>query len=253
MTQGTHHVRAEDLTWTEFQDRAPQVPYWLIVTGSVEQHGPHLPLGADTMVAERAAELVAQRHGALILPTVRAGVLHAFQDWPGSARLSPTTFTEVVTDLARGIAPYNNRLILLNGHDENHEPLMLAARRLATEQATDVIVVEWAELASDAIRQVSSSTSEAHAGEGLTSVFLHWFPDRVRTDLVAPGVAAQGGLTQDDLHVVKRAHRPVRFARTDVPSGVIGDPSPATAEKGAVICKLLVERLDALAREQGWL
>lgn len=246
-------TRVEDLTWTEFENRAPGVPYWLVVTGSVEQHGPHLPLGADTMVVERAAELVADRHGALVLGTVRAGVLHAFQDWPGSTRLTPETFTSTVVELTAGIVPYRNRVVLLNGHDENHESLMLAARRLVECQGTDVVVVEWAELVGDVIREMSASTSEAHAGEGLTSVFLHWYPDRVRTELVAPGVEPENGLTRDDLHVAKRAHRPVRFDRAAVPSGVIGDPRPASADKGAAIAEALVDRLELLVKERGWL
>ena len=80
-------TRLEDLTWVEFEELAPETPYWILVTGSTEQHGPHLPLGADTLVAERLAEVVAAEHGALILGSVRAGVLHAFQDWPGSQRV----------------------------------------------------------------------------------------------------------------------------------------------------------------------
>jgi creatinine amidohydrolase/Fe(II)-dependent formamide hydrolase-like protein len=252
MTSSILPVRVEDLTWTEFEYRAPGVPFWLIVSGSVEQHGPHLPLNADTLVAERAAELIAERHGALVLGTVRAGVLYAFQDWPGSY-LAPETFTSVVVELASGIGAYQNRLLLLNGHDENHEPLMIAARKLASRHGADVVIVEWAELVSDVIRQASSSTSEAHAGEALTSVFLHWFPDRVRTDRIAPGAVAEGGLTQDDLHVTKRAHRPVRFSRKDVPSGVIGDPRPATADKGKVIADALIDRLELVFKERGWL
>lgn len=245
-------TRVEDLTWTEFESRAPDVPYWLIVTGSVEQHGPHLPLGADTLVVERAAEQVANRHGALVLGTVRTGVLHAFRDWPGGLRLTPETFTATVIELAAGIRPYRNRLVLLNGHDENHEPLMTAARQLV-DRGADLVVVEWAELVSDVIRQTSTSTSEAHAGEGLTSVFLHWYPDRVRTHRIAAGVLPRGGMAQDDLHLVKRAHRPIRYDRADVPSGVIGDPRSASANKGAVIAEALVDRLELLVKEQGWL
>jgi len=160
-----------------------------------------------------------------------------------------------VVELASGIGAYRNRLLLLNGHDENHEPLMIAARQLANEHGTDVVVVEWAEFVSDVIRAVSSSTSEAHAGEGLTSVFLHWFPEHVRTERIAAGVPARarGGVTQDDLHVAKRAHLPARLSRHDVPSGVIGDPRPATAEKGQAIAQSLVDRLELLVKEQGWL
>lgn len=253
MTDPIPPVRVEDLSWTEFEHRAPGVPYWLIATGSVEQHGPHLPLGADTLVAERAAELVAQRHDALMLGTVRTGVLHAFRDWPGSSSLSPETFIDVVVALAAPVREHRNNLLVVNGHDENHEPLMIATRKLAERHGTDVVVVEWAELVTDVLREVSSSTSEAHAGEGLTSVFLYWYPDRVRTELMAAGVAAEGGLTRDDLHVAKRAHRPVSFSRTDVPLGVIGDPRPATAEKGRRITAALVDRLELLVKERGWL
>lgn len=253
MTKPKTALRVEDLTWTEFERRAPATPYWIIVTGSVEQHGPHLPLGADTLVVERAAELLAQRHGALMLSTIRTGVLHAFREWPGSTCLTTETFTAMVTELATGILPYRNRLMLLNGHDENHESLMTAARRLVDQHGTDVVVVEWAELVRDVIRRVSASSSEAHAGEGLTSLFLHWYPDRVRTGQIRSGTPAARGLAQDDLHVGKFAHRPIRFARNDIPTGVIGDPRPASPGKGAEIANALVDRLELLVKERQWL
>ncbi|MFH9402230.1 creatininase family protein [Streptomyces sp. NPDC017638] len=253
MTASSAPILLEDLTWTEFADRAPAVPYWLLVTGSTEQHGPHLPLGADTLVVERLAHLASARHGAVILGSVRTGVLHAFQDWPGSQRVPASVLTEQVAAMARTVVPYSNRLLVLNGHDENHEPLLLAARSLVEDHGTDVVVVEWAQLVSDVIREVSDSTSESHGGEGLTSVFLHWYPERVRTDRVAVGTQPSGDLTRDDLHVSKRAHHVVRFSPADVPSGVLGDPRAATAEKGKAITEALVDRVDALVKERGWL
>lgn len=246
-------TRLEDLTWTEFEELAPHVPYWILVAGSTEQHGPHLPLGADTLVVERLAELASARHGAVILGSIRTGVLHAFQDWPGSQRVPADVLTGQATAMARTAVPHGNRLLVLNGHDENHEPLLLAARELAERDGTDVVVVEWAQLVSDVIRDVSTSTSESHGGEGLTSVFLHWYPERVRTAQIAPGSMPSGELTRDDLHVSKRAHHVVRFRREDVPSGVLGDPTAADAKKGEAVTTALVERIDALVRERGWL
>jgi creatinine amidohydrolase/Fe(II)-dependent formamide hydrolase-like protein len=246
-------TRIEDLTWVEFEQRAPETPYWILVAGSTEQHGPHLPLGADTLVAERLAEIMAAEHGAMILGSVRVGVLHAFQDWPGSQRLPHQILTGQVEAMAQPVADHRKRLLILNGHDENHEPLLLAARSLVEQHDLDVVVVEWAQMVSDVIKQVSESRSESHGGEGLTSVFLHWYPERVRTDLIAEGTMPTGELTRDDLHVSKRAHHVVRFKLKDVPSGVLGDPRLATAEKGKVVAEALVARVDLLVRERGWL
>lgn len=246
-------VRLEDLTWTEVEERAERVPYWLLVAGSVEQHGPHLPLGADTLVVERLAEYASARHGSVILGSIRVGVLYAYQDWPGTQRVSPDVLTGQFTALAAIATRYANRLMVLNGHDENHEVIMTAARELVECHGTDVVVVEWAQLVKDVIRKVSDSTSETHAGEGLTSVFLHWYPDRVRADRIAPGRMAEPGLTREDLHATRRAHHVRRVSRHYAPSGVLGDPTLATAAKGAEIADALVGRVDQLARERGWL
>ena len=246
-------TRIEDLTWVEFEKQARETPYWILIAGSTEQHGPHLPLGADTLVAERLAEIMSAEHGAMILGSVRVGVLHAFQDWPGSQRLPHPILTGQVEAMAQPVAGYRKRLLILNGHDENHEPLLLAARSLVEQHDLDVVVVEWAQMVSDVIKEVSESRSESHGGEGLTSVFLHWYPERVRTELIAEGTMPTGELTRDDLHVSKRAHHVVRFRRQDVPSGVLGDPRLATADKGKVVTEALISRLGQLVRERGWL
>ena len=249
-----HHRPAylEDFAWSEFEQAAAHIPYWILVAGSTEQHGPHLPLAADTLVVQKLAEISAARHGSLILGSIRSGVLHAFQDFPGGQRVPAEILIGQAVAMGRTAVPYSNRLLILNGHDENHEPLILAARELAERHGTDVVVVEWAQLVSDVIREVSSSTSESHAGEGLTSVFLHWYPQRVRTGAIAPGTVPAGELTRDDLHVSKRAHHVARLRREDVPSGVLGDPTAAEANKGRIVTDALVERVDALVRERGW-
>ncbi|GAA2356837.1 hypothetical protein Cme02nite_50250 [Catellatospora methionotrophica] len=250
---GAHDaVWLEDLTWTEFEASAPQVPYWIVVAGSTEQHGPHLPLAADTLVAERIASLAARQHGAVILGSARTGVLHAFQDWPGSQRVSVEVLIGQVVGMAGPAVQHSNRVLILNGHDENHEPLMVAARILNERHGTDVVVVEWAQLVSDVIKEVSDSTSESHGGEGLTSVFLHWYPERVRSELIAAGTMPQGDITRADLHVRKRSHLVERFRLEDIPSGVLGDPRAATADKGKVVAEALLTRVDALAKERAW-
>jgi creatinine amidohydrolase/Fe(II)-dependent formamide hydrolase-like protein len=178
-------------------------------------------------------------------------VMHAWAAWPGSQAVPHDVFIGQVLAVAQTATAHGGRLLVLNGHDENHEPLVLAARTL-NAQGCDVIVVEWAQLVSDVIASVCTSTSESHAGEGLTSVFLHWYPERVRPERVAVGASPPGGLAADDLHVVRRAHHVRTYSRTDAPTGVLGDPTLATAEKGEAIGAALVSRLALLVGERGW-
>lgn len=250
-TTPSHRLYLANLSYTIFEERAGSLPYWILTVGSIEQHGPHLPLGADALIVERLAEVVAARDGSLILPRIQVGAIHAFREWP-HIRLDSPHLVEQALAYTTIVREHGNRLLVLNGHDENHEPLMIAARRLASEFDTEVLVVEWAELVSDIIRDVSSSSSESHAGEALTSLFLYWYPDLVSTDEIAAGAHPPAGLTADDLHVAAHAHHPRIYRRTDVPNGVLGDPRPASAEKGRRIANTLVNRVAELVIERGW-
>ena len=238
-----------EMVWTDVA--GGDVPFCVLATGSVEQHGPHLPLGADLFVAERVATLAADEFGALHLPPLAVGVSFAFAGWPGSIALSPETFVRVVTEIGADAARLSRRLLVVNGHDENQAPLVVACRRLVDEHGMDVVAFEWAELVLDVLRDVCESTSEMHAGEGLTSLFLHWFPERVRTDRVVDSAPAPGALTADDVHVDARAVRP-RALPPDGGSGVVGRPTLASADKGRAIADALAQRVRALVVEAGW-
>ncbi|AKC38480.1 hypothetical protein AWB96_15615 [Mycobacteroides chelonae] len=206
---------------------------------------------ADALVVERLAEIAAARDGSLILPGIRVGALHAFREWP-HIRIDSSLLIEQVIAYAAPARAYGNRLLLLNGHDENHEPLMVAARTLSSEFGTDVVVVEWAQLVTDVIRNNSTSTSESHAGEALTSLLLHWYPEHVVKERISAGAMPAGGVLADDLHVEILAHNPQSYTRDEVPTGVLGDPRPASAQKGALIADALVERIGLLVNERRW-
>lgn len=239
------------LTWEEFAAGSTGIPFWVLATGSVEQHGPHLPLGADHLLAERLAG-EAERMGGLRLPFTPLGVTRTFGRWPGTLGLDAETYVRLLVEVGRQAARWCPRLLVVNAHDENQAPIELAAGRLVDECGMDVVFFEWAELVLDVIRSVCESRSEMHAGEGMTSLFLHWLPDQVRVGRIADGAPAPGGLAADDVHADHRARAPLRLDPAPGLSGVFGHPTRATAEKGERIASALVERLTLLVEERGW-
>lgn len=241
------------LSWNEYESRAKQVPFWIATFGSVEQHGPHLPLETDSMIVERLASEVCSGDGALVVGSVKVGVLGKFRSWPGSVAVPDWVLVAQLDGMAAAIEHVNNRLLVLNGHDENHHALMIGARQIAAERGTDIVVVEWSELVTDVIRAISDSTSESHAGEAGTSLLMHWYPQRVRIDLLQAGTATEDRLTRDDIHAEVQAHHVAIVDRAEAPTGVIGDPTRATAAKGETIAAALIARVHALVRDHGWL
>lgn len=238
------------MTWTEFAAERNSHTFAILPVGSVEQHGPHLPLDTDTFVATRFAQRVAARHGAVVLPPVTVGVNHKFGQWPGSLAVPAGVLHALVTALARSVSQWTGRLMILNGHDENQEVLVAAARDLVPE--LDVVVLEWAHVAGDVITTIGTSRQESHAGELLTSLMLHWAPDSVRRDRVVDKVVDHAEHLADDLHVTARAVRPVVVPPTADNPGVLGQPSLATADKGARIEAAVLKRITGLVVELGW-
>jgi creatinine amidohydrolase len=241
------------MTWAEVARDHRRIAFWVLATGSVEQHGPHLPLGADLMVASRIVREITDRFPAVRLPFMDLGVNFAFQGWPGNLGVSADTFMRTLVDIGSQAARWCRRLLIVNGHDENQAPLILAARQLVQDHGMEVVSFEWADLVRDTLRTVCESKTEMHAGEGLTSLFLHWFPEHVRRDEIADGAQAPGGLTADDIHVDARAIRPHLLDPTpQASSGVFGRPTLASADKGRLIAEALATRVGQLVRERNW-
>jgi creatinine amidohydrolase len=238
------------MTWPEFESAARTAPFAVLAVGSVEQHGPHLPLGADLMVARLFAELAAKQHGALLLPSPPLGVNVMFGAWPGSLGVGAAVFADYVRQLAESVGRWNRRLLVVNGHDENQEALQSLARELAPD--FDLVVLEWAHVALDKLVDIGESRHERHAGELLTSLFLYRWPEAVRQDRIADSELTGETYLADDLHTPMRAFRAVRIPYTGEETGVYGQPSLATADKGKAIVTAVAQRIDDLINEISW-
>ena len=228
----------------------------ILPLGSTEQHGPHLPLDVDTRITaamcEAAAREVADEVGVVIAPPLSVGISEHHMGFAGSLTLSPETFTAAVYEIGASLVRQGfDRLVLVNGHAGNAGAMQLVASRLRLEAGARLVVFlhEWS-LAREAFRGVRESGpgGAAHACEYETSVYLHLRPEGVRMErAVAEASAAEvdGGLVDLFLGGPYGVALGADFSR----SGVLGDPTLATPEKGRVCFEAAVANLASLLRQ----
>jgi creatinine amidohydrolase len=159
-------------------ERAPDALV-VVPVGAVEQHGPHLPVGTDSMVVEevarRAAARVAPAVPALVAPTLCFGSSHHHLPWAGALSLSSETFFHAVSDLLRSLALTGFRAVfLLNGHGGHDELLQVAARDAALAHQLHVAAASYWTLAWS-----GDAAIPGHAGRFETSLILALRPELV--------------------------------------------------------------------------
>jgi creatinine amidohydrolase len=239
-------VRISEIPWTEAEAvLTPERVVVLPLGAGSKEHGPHLPLGNDQVLADYfAGRLLAARPVAL-LPTLTYGFYPAFLEYPGSVSLSFETQRDVVAEICRSLARYGpRRFYALNTGISTLRPLAETAEVLKAEgillRFTDLRVA--GKKAEDRVRQQAAGT---HADEVETSMILYIAPALVRMErAVKDGSEVRPGpLTRD----------PKNATGHYSPSGVFGDATLATRAKGEAIVEGVVDDIladvDALLLE----
>lgn len=244
---------AANLTWKEFSELSREKVV-IVPIGSLEQHGTHLPLGNDTIVSSTFAEKVAERINGIVMPPINYGYVYTFSDFPGTFGVSSDTLTSIVREVGEGIINEGFRNILfLNAHDENHESIMLASKKLGEKYGVTPLIIEWSQIAKSKLREIKESRFEMHGGEALTSLFLHWYPDMVRTNEITDDFPIFVKEVEDNLYRSEdKAHMIRKFDISEVPSGTCGAPSKATVEKGKLIEESIITNICNLLLGLGW-
>jgi mycofactocin precursor peptide peptidase len=218
-----------DVSWTEVDLTARRV--LLVPLGSLEQHGPHLPLDTDTRIAVAVASGAARdRDGVAVAPAVTFGSSGEHADFPGTLSIGTHALTEVLIELGRDASRDWEAMLLVNGHGGNRDAVATALERLRAEGRRC------------AVFHAGPAAGDAHAGRTETSLLLHLDPDLVRFDDAEPGEPAPVA------SLIDRLRRD--GVRAVSPNGVLGDPRGASAEEGERLLAELtagcVRALDAL-------
>jgi creatinine amidohydrolase len=242
--------RFADLTSPQAAALSPDAVLMLPI-GATEQHGPHLPLGTDTRIAEAASQAVVARSGEeldlWILPTLAVSLSDEHIGTPGTLTLSVTTLMAVLDDLGRSLATLPpRRLVLVNAHGGNTSLLGVACRQLRIRYGLLTFLLHPS-LPVDHGGQSDGPEGSLgiHAGHEETSLLLHLTPELV--DMAKARADVPTWLEQLD-HVGIAG--PVSFGWTAADlsaTGTIGDPTAADAAHGAVLFDAMtVAMADAL-------
>ncbi len=180
-------MKLAEMTWPEVDALSRDVVV-VIPTGSLEQHGPHLPLFTDSILATHAAEAVesALRDKVLLTPTLWLGASAHHLGFAGSLSASMTTYLGAVTNVIESLVPHGFRkFYLLNGHGGNSAPNGIALRELKQRFPTCEFAHQgYYHFAQAEVAAILEGPSKeiTHACEGEASLMMHVRPDLVRKD-----------------------------------------------------------------------
>ncbi|HEY2228022.1 MAG TPA: creatininase family protein [Xanthobacteraceae bacterium] len=235
-----------DLTFPEIAGKLKQSSILCLPIGAIEQHGAHLPLNTDVVVAEELTRALIARWGERFdlwqLPTLSIS-LSREHDWaPGTLSLSVQTFAALLNEMARALVralPARN-LVIVNGHGGIRGILENVLHELAGDLALNACVIHPFDLAKAATGRAGP---DVHGGAGETSVMLALAPDLVRRDMI---VKADHPPPPDDIAALIFDRGVTWPWRSDDPrlarGGIIGDPGGASSEQGRAMVDSMIER-----------
>ena len=240
-------VKLEELTWVEAERVLKEYEVVMIPLGArTKEHGPHLPLNNDWIMAEYLAERVAAEVPVVVMPTIQYGYYPSFLEYPGSVSLELETFKGLVKDICVSMSGYGVRkFYVLNTGVSTVRGLRPAAEELR-EMDIEMRYTDILEAGRRAEEEVSEQEGGTHADEMETSMMLY-----IKSEVVDMAKAVKDyhplggrGLTRDPDN---------KNAGTYSASGVYGDATLATLEKGKIAIEArvrhIVEELKDLIRE----
>lgn len=237
-TNGNDGIHLAELTQPEAERRLRGGTV-VLVTGSVEQHGGHLPLGTDAYAALTVGERVAQRIDAPLLPLSPVGVAPYHLPWPGSLSLRPETFVNLLVDVCDGLAAAGvSRVVVVNWHEGNTPSIRLGADEVQRRLPLRVVVVESHIITNSLFPDEMEFT---HAGAMETAAVLASRPELVHLDQLRPGSDVDAGNAGHALFRRRDIFPVLRDFREVASEGWYGSPQTITQERAEEIFQAVAD------------
>ncbi len=239
-----------ELTWPEAEQRLKEVDVAILPVGAIEQHGPHLPLDVDAFDADYLARRIAEACSdpkPLILPLIAYGVSYHHDDFPGTLSINNDTLSRLIYEIGICVAKNGiKKLVILNGHGGNSPSLNYAAQMI-NRDARIFACVDTGETSDVDIYEIVETHNDVHAGEFETSTSLATRPHLVKMNEAHRSVPRFSSRYLD--FTSKRGV--LWYAYTDKisESGVMGDPTLASAEKGKKMWEIMIAHLVAFVED----
>ncbi len=239
-TSQSRSVRIEALPWTEAVRLLDTATVVMIPLGAqAKEHGPHLPLNNDWLLAEYFAKAVAAATPVIVYPTVNYSFYPAFTEYPGSTSLTLATARDMIVDIVRSIARHGPRRFYVLNTGVSTLRALAPARDSLAAYGIVMVYTDILNIGKEAEAGVRQQEGGTHADELETSMMLFMHPDVVKMRLAPndyhPGT---GGLTRDSAAAVREGKT---WSRT----GTFGNATLATREKGRVIVTAQVQGMVA--------
>jgi creatinine amidohydrolase len=225
-------IRLAEITWEEAAAVVEKYPVAVLPVGAgTKEHGPHLPCGTDLFLADDLAERVVKEAPVLLLPTLPYAYYPAFINWPGSVSIEAAHFIDIVADIIRSLHRHGYRkFLILDTGVSTHAPMRVLSSDLNNELGIRVAVTNIIGLLADVEAEIAEQETGGHGDEMETSMMLCIRPDLVHMERAVkefrrgiPGTLSKTGLQKIAMG-----------AKMDTQSGIHGDATLATAEKGEI-------------------
>jgi creatinine amidohydrolase len=245
-----------DIHWPDIAGARPARWIAVLPLAATEQHGPHLPLGTDVMIAEaylaQVREILPDKIPATFLPVQPIGVSTEHLAYPGTLSLPAETALKVWIALGESVARAGiKKLVMVSSHGGNSAAMSLVAQELRARHGLLAVTTAWSRFgAPEGMFSAEELRHGVHGGAVETSIMLARYKQHVRTGAIAEFRPASIAMEQDYRWL--SAHRPAPFAwqTQDLhPSGAVGDARQASADKGELLlehgarafCELLAD------------
>jgi creatinine amidohydrolase len=232
------------LSWPEIQERLKTVDTAILPCGAIEQHGPHLPLDVDFFDADYLARKVAEKcmdPKPFVLPPIPYGVSYHHSEFKGTLAVTNNALSALVYDVGMGLAHNGiKKIVILNGHGDN-VPTLTYAAQMINRDARIFVCVETGETSDVDLYNMIETPNDIHAGEIETSTTL-----AIRPELVEMDKAVDDTLDLDNVYLNYTSERGVSWyvhTKKLTESGVMGNATKATAEKGEKMWSIMIKKM----------